>query len=70
MILICFIRFLFLDLQLAAELGKTLLERNKELECSLKQHQTVIDDQTQEIEVRKSFILVFYIKGEGPGIKL
>ncbi|XP_050507226.1 cerebellar degeneration-related protein 2 [Diabrotica virgifera virgifera] len=38
------------DLQLAAELGKTLLERNKELEISLKQHQTIIDDQTQEIE--------------------
>ncbi|KAB0795582.1 hypothetical protein PPYR_12421 [Photinus pyralis] len=38
------------DLQLAAELGKTLLERNKELETSLKQHQNVIEDQTQEIE--------------------
>ncbi|KAF0304753.1 Cerebellar degeneration-related protein 2-like [Amphibalanus amphitrite] len=39
------------DLQLAAELGKTLLERNKELETGLKQQQTVIDDQSQEIEV-------------------
>ncbi|XP_050731882.1 uncharacterized protein LOC127006273 isoform X2 [Eriocheir sinensis] len=38
------------DLQLAAELGKTLLERNRELEVSLKQQQTVIDDQRQEIE--------------------
>ncbi|CAH1112822.1 unnamed protein product [Psylliodes chrysocephalus] len=38
------------DLQLAAELGKTLLERNKELETTLKQHQNVIDDQAQEIE--------------------
>ncbi|XP_039292894.1 cerebellar degeneration-related protein 2 isoform X2 [Nilaparvata lugens] len=38
------------DLQLAAELGKTLLERNKELETSLRQHQNVIEDQTQEIE--------------------
>ncbi|XP_067013317.1 synaptonemal complex protein 1 isoform X2 [Anabrus simplex] len=38
------------DLQLAAELGKTLLERNKELENCLKQHQNVIEDQTQEIE--------------------
>ena len=46
----CFFRPI--DLQLAAELGKTLLERNKELEVSLKQHQNVIDDQTQEIEVR------------------
>ena len=40
------------DLQLAAELGKTLLERNKELETSLRQHQNIIEDQTQEIEVR------------------
>ncbi|XP_068897982.1 cerebellar degeneration-related protein 2-like isoform X4 [Tenebrio molitor] len=38
------------DLQLAAELGKTLLERNKELEIALKQHQNVIEDQAQEIE--------------------
>ncbi|XP_063706749.1 cerebellar degeneration-related protein 2-like [Culicoides brevitarsis] len=38
------------DLQLAAELGKTLLERNKELEQVLKHHQNVIDDQAQEIE--------------------
>ncbi|KAI4461198.1 centrocortin family member [Holotrichia oblita] len=37
-------------LQLAAELGKTLLERNKELENSLKQQQNIIEDQTQEIE--------------------
>ncbi|XP_058443356.1 uncharacterized protein LOC131425442 isoform X2 [Malaya genurostris] len=38
------------DLQLAAELGKTLLERNKELESSLKHHQNIIEDQAQEIE--------------------
>lgn len=38
------------DLQLAAELGKTLLERNKELETALRQHQNIIEDQTQEIE--------------------
>ncbi|CAG2056609.1 unnamed protein product [Timema podura] len=37
-------------MQLAAELGKTLLERNKELEASLKSHQNIIDDQAQEIE--------------------
>ncbi|KAG8036113.1 hypothetical protein G9C98_004693 [Cotesia typhae] len=41
------------DLQLAAELGKTLLERNKELETSLKAHQTTIDEQAQEIEYLK-----------------
>ncbi|XP_059618942.1 cerebellar degeneration-related protein 2 isoform X3 [Phlebotomus argentipes] len=38
------------DLQLAAELGKTLLERNKELESDLRQHQAIISDQAQEIE--------------------
>ncbi|KAL1140128.1 hypothetical protein AAG570_000060 [Ranatra chinensis] len=38
------------DLQLAAELGKTLLERNKELEATIRQHQNVVDDQAQEIE--------------------
>ena len=39
------------DLQLAAELGKTLLERNKELEGSIKDQQSIIEDQSQEIEV-------------------
>ncbi len=43
--------FFCLDLQLAAELGKTLLERNRELETSLKHHQAIIEDQGQEIEV-------------------
>lgn len=42
--------FFFLDLQLAAELGKTLLERNKELETALRHQQNVSDDQAQEIE--------------------
>lgn len=46
-----FLFFVFTDLQLAAELGKTLLERNKELETQLKQQQTVIEDREQEIEV-------------------
>lgn len=46
-----FIYLFFADLQLAAELGKTLLERNKELENALKHHQNIIEDQTQEIEV-------------------
>ena len=44
---------MFTDLQLAAELGKTLLERNKELELSLKHQQSVIEDQNMEIEVRR-----------------
>jgi hypothetical protein len=50
----------FADLQLAAELGKTLLERNKELEHTLRQQQTLVDDQTQEIEVRET-LLRYYI---------
>lgn len=51
------------DLQLAAELGKTLLERNKELENALKQHQNVIEDQTQEIEVSlQKFLKEFHSK--------
>lgn len=45
--------FIDSDLQLAAELGKTLLERNKELESTIKHQQNTIDDQMQEIEVRK-----------------
>ena len=40
------------DLQLAAELGKTLLERNKELEGTLRDQRSIIEDQSQEIEVR------------------
>lgn len=54
LILICS-TFLSTDLQLAAELGKTLLERNKELEGTIKHQQNVIDDQLQEIEVRFAF---------------
>lgn len=41
-----------LDLHLAAELGKTLLERNKELEESLQQMYSTNEEQVQEIEVR------------------
>lgn len=39
------------DLHLAAELGKTLLERNKELEDSLQQMYINNEEQVQEIEV-------------------
>ncbi|XP_011360210.2 cerebellar degeneration-related protein 2-like [Pteropus vampyrus] len=39
-----------LDLHLAAELGKTLLERNKELEESLQQMYATNEEQVQEIE--------------------
>ena len=40
------------DLQLAAELGTTLLERNKELEAGLNAANSLVADQAQEIEVR------------------
>lgn len=38
------------DLHLAAELGKTLLERNHDLEGNLKQQQALIEEQAQEIQ--------------------
>ena len=41
------------DVEAAAELGRTLLERNRELESTVRQQQAVIDDQTQEMEVKK-----------------
>lgn len=46
-----------LDLHLAAELGKTLLERNKELEGSLQQMYATNEEQVQEIEVRALHVL-------------
>ena len=39
------------DLTLAAELGKTLLERNKELEGQLTDYQRLYTEQQQEITV-------------------
>ena len=39
------------DLHLAAELGKTLLERNHELEQALQQMYAANQEQQQEIEV-------------------
>lgn len=41
------------DLQLAAELGKTLLERNRELEQGLQQMYSTNQEQLQEIEVKR-----------------
>ncbi|XP_046398084.1 uncharacterized protein LOC124164900 isoform X2 [Ischnura elegans] len=38
------------DMQLAAELGKTLLDRNRELESTVREQQATIEDQAQEIE--------------------
>ncbi|XP_033243491.1 cerebellar degeneration-related protein 2 isoform X5 [Drosophila miranda] len=42
-------QFMLDDLQLAAELGKTLLERNKELEIFLKEYKCKGDEQEREI---------------------
>ena len=42
---------IFVDLQLAAELGKTLLERNKDLENQMRQSQQIQYDQAREIDV-------------------
>lgn len=45
------------DLHLAAELGKTLLDRNHELEQGLKQMYSTNHEQLQEIEVTFSLLL-------------
>ncbi|KAH8257748.1 hypothetical protein KR038_000123, partial [Drosophila bunnanda] len=42
-------QFMLDDLQLAAELGKTLLERNKELETQIKEYKCKADEQEREI---------------------
>ncbi|KAH8283859.1 hypothetical protein KR054_003768, partial [Drosophila jambulina] len=42
-------QFMLDDLQLAAELGKTLLERNKELETQIKEYKFKADEQEREI---------------------
>lgn len=54
------------DLQLAAELGKTLLERNKELEQALKHANVILEDQSQEIEVSEvvHFFTSFFSSSE------
>jgi len=46
-----FIICILSDLQLAAELGRSLLDRNEELENEVKTQQILIDDQAQEILV-------------------
>lgn len=66
---LCLFYLIKLDLQLAAELGKTLLERNKELEGTIKNQQNIIDDQLQEIEVRriKSLLFFLFVVGKSDG---
>ena len=39
------------DVEAAAELGRTLLERNRDLESTIRHQQVVLDDQSQEMEV-------------------
>ena len=39
------------DVEAAAELGRTLLERNRELETTIRQLQAVLEDQSQEMQV-------------------
>ena len=43
----------FIDLELAAEIGKNLLERNKELEVMLKSSHQYLEEQTVKNEVSK-----------------
>ena len=43
------------DLQLAAELGKLLLEQNRELESQLRLSHQIQAEQTNEIEVELTF---------------
>lgn len=50
-LLILFSFLFFSDLELAAELGKALLEKNRELESQVNQLQNIIHDQTVEIQV-------------------
>lgn len=38
------------DVEAAAELGRTLLERNRDLESTIRHQQVVLDDQSQEME--------------------
>ena len=47
-----FLVFLSQDLLLAAEIGKSLLERNRELELLLKTTQDYAEEQSSQVEVR------------------
>ena len=51
---LCFLSFILTDLQLAAELGKALLERNRDLESQLIHAQQIDADQQLEIEVNRA----------------
>ena len=51
-LLTVFLVFLSQDLLLAAEIGKSLLERNRELELLLKTTQDYAEEQSSQVEVR------------------
>ena len=51
-LLTVFLVFLSQDLLLAAEIGKSLLERNRELELILKTTQDYAEEQSSQVEVR------------------
>ena len=51
-LLTVFLVFVSQDLLLAAEIGKSLLERNRELELILKTTQDYAEEQSSQVEVR------------------
>lgn len=54
------------DLQLAAELGKALLERNRELEAQIIHLQQINNEQNLEIEVQLYCLLDFGLNNMYP----
>ena len=48
---VCSFSLRYVDLELAAEIGKNLLERNKELEVMLKSSHQYLDEQSVKNEV-------------------
>lgn len=54
------------DLQLAAELGKALLERNRELEAQIIHLQQINNEQNLEIEVQLYCLLDFGLNAMYP----
>ena len=57
-----FLSYIITDLQLAAELGKALLERNRDLESQLIHAQQIDADQQLEIEVNREQKVAPYAK--------
>ena len=51
---------MFIEVELAADIGKSLLRLNRELEMSLELQQVKIEEQAQKIEVGKEYYLPRY----------